>query len=57
MLTLGNAPAVRVEVDGRPLDLPMDGRVVREFRIDRASGRALAPEPGAGRGPAEPAGT
>jgi len=36
LLTLGNAPAVRLEVDGRSVALPMQGsRVVRELRIDR----------------------
>jgi cytoskeletal protein RodZ len=36
LLTLGNAPAVRVVVDGRTIELPMLGSpVVREFRIDR----------------------
>lgn len=43
-LTLGNAPAVRVEVNGRSFPLTSEGsRVVRDLRIDRA---ALAP-PGA----------
>jgi cytoskeleton protein RodZ len=40
VLTLGNAPAVRVEVDGRPVELPLDGRVVRDFRIDRRTGNS-----------------
>lgn len=36
LLTLGNAPAVRVEVDGRAIALPLAGsRVVRGLRIDR----------------------
>jgi len=38
LLTLGNAPAVRVEVDGEPYALAREGsRVVRELRIDRGS--------------------
>lgn len=38
LLTLGNARGVRVEVDGRPFLLPSNAaRVVRDFRIDRAS--------------------
>jgi hypothetical protein len=38
LLTLGNARGVRVEVDGRPVLLPTNAaRVVRDFRIDRAS--------------------
>lgn len=46
VLTLGNAPAVRVEVDGRPVRLPTGGtRVVREFRIDRASAETGVAEP------------
>jgi hypothetical protein len=37
LLTLGNGPAVRVEVDGEPFALPEQGaRVVRDLRIDRA---------------------
>lgn len=51
LLTLGNAPAVRVEVDGEPVRLPTGGtRVVREFRIDRSSvetGVAVPAVPGA----------
>lgn len=38
VLTLGNAPAVRAELNGRPLSLPVDGsRLLRDFRIDRSS--------------------
>jgi cytoskeletal protein RodZ len=38
MLTLGNAAAVRVEVDGRPFDLGSPpGQVVRDLVIDRAA--------------------
>lgn len=38
LLTLGNAPAVRAEVDGEPYALAREGtRVVRELRIDRAT--------------------
>lgn len=45
-LTLGNAPAVRVEVNGRSFSLPLEGsRVVRDLRIDR---KALAPPAAAG---------
>ena len=45
VLTLGNAPAVRVEVDGRPVELPTLGtRVVREFRIDRDSIGPVPPD-------------
>lgn len=37
LLTLGNAPAVRVELNGRAVALPTQGtRVIRDFRIDRA---------------------
>jgi cytoskeletal protein RodZ len=37
LLTLGNAPAVRVELNGRAVPLPaQDTRVIRDFRIDRA---------------------
>lgn len=37
LLTLGNGPAVRIEVDGEPFALPAQGsRVVRDLRIDRA---------------------
>jgi cytoskeleton protein RodZ len=37
LLTLGNAPAVRVELNGRAVPLPVqDTRVIRDFRIDRA---------------------
>jgi cytoskeleton protein RodZ len=37
-LTLGNAPAVRVELNGRPFPLATQGsRVVRELRIDRSA--------------------
>ncbi len=44
LLTLGNAPAVRVEVDGRPIVLPVNSaRVVRDFRIDRATRARVAP--------------
>jgi len=36
LLTLGNAPAVRVELNGRAVPLPAQGtRVIRDFRIDR----------------------
>lgn len=38
LLTLGNSPGVRVEVDGRPFALPESSlRVVRDLRIDRAT--------------------
>jgi len=52
-LTLGNAPAVRVEVNGRPFPLTMQGsRVVRELRIDRSALAAPAvPSAGATPGP------
>jgi cytoskeleton protein RodZ len=41
-LTLGNAPAVRVEVNGRPFPLSTrESRVVRDLRIDRST---LAPQ-------------
>lgn len=45
VLTLGNAAAVTVEVNGRPFSLPAGStRVVRELRIDRATaGLAEAP--------------
>jgi len=52
LLTLGNGPAVRVEVNGEPFGLPDQGsRVVRDLRIDRtvaaarrrASGEPLRP--------------
>lgn len=37
-LTLGNAPAVRVEVNGKPFPLSTrDSRVVRDLRIDRST--------------------
>jgi cytoskeleton protein RodZ len=50
-LTLGNAPAVRIEVNGRPYPLAaQDSRVVRDLRIDRttlaAPGPAAAAAPG-----------
>jgi RodZ C-terminal domain len=36
LLTLGNAAAVRVEVDGRPYPLPVGpSKVVRDLRIER----------------------
>ncbi len=42
LLTLGNVPAVKVSVDGRPFPLPSQGsRVLHGFRIDRESLRAL----------------
>ncbi|HSM12513.1 MAG TPA: RodZ domain-containing protein [Thermoanaerobaculia bacterium] len=38
LLTLGNPAGVRVELDGRPFDLPGDrDRVVRDLRIDRGT--------------------
>ena len=38
LLTLGNSPGVRVEVDGRPFPLPASSiRVVKDLRIDRAT--------------------
>ncbi|KAB2957431.1 MAG: DUF4115 domain-containing protein [Thermoanaerobaculia bacterium] len=42
LLTVGNVPAVRVEVDGRPFALPAGARVVRDLRIgrDTPAGRA-----------------
>jgi cytoskeleton protein RodZ len=45
--TLGNAPAVRVDVNGRPLKLPPGvGQVVHDLLIDRATaGLAPAPTP------------
>jgi cytoskeleton protein RodZ len=50
VLTLGNAPAVRVEVDGRPLELPLAGtRVVRDFRIDRTGIAPASPADGPAR--------
>lgn len=36
-LTLGNADAVRIEVDGRPFPLEPGQRVVRNLRIDRST--------------------
>jgi len=43
-LTLGNGPAVRVEVNGQPFPLTaQDSRVVRDLRIDRAALAALGP--------------
>jgi len=49
VLTLGNAPAVRVELNGRPLTLPSQGtRVVHDFRIDRALLEGAVPEAAAG---------
>jgi len=43
-LTLGNAPAVRVEVDGRAVSLPLAGsRVVRGLRIDRRGVEPIDP--------------
>jgi cytoskeletal protein RodZ len=52
LLTLGNAAAVGVEVNGRPFALPESGgRVVRSLRIDRAAA-GLAPAPAAGSPPA-----
>jgi cytoskeletal protein RodZ len=45
LLTLGNAGAVRIEVNGRPFPLPgQPGEVVRDLRIDLASIAAAAPE-------------
>jgi len=50
LLTLGNVPGVRVEVDGRPFPLPTDSaRVVRDLRIDRDAVARLT-----GSGPAAP---
>ena len=50
LLTLGNVPGVRVEVDGRPFPLPANAtRVVRDLRIDREAVSRLA-----GSGPATP---
>jgi cytoskeletal protein RodZ len=44
LLTLGNARAVRAEVDGRPFPLPTEaGRVVRDLRIERAAPAGAAP--------------
>jgi len=38
LLTLGNPAGVRVELDGRPFELPGDReRVVRDLRIDRGT--------------------
>jgi cytoskeleton protein RodZ len=49
VLTLGNAPAVRVELNGRAVALPMQGtRVVKDFRIDRALLGGGSPGPAAG---------
>lgn len=49
VLTLGNAPAVRVELNGRPLTLPSQGtRVVHDFRIDRALLEGAVPVAAAG---------
>lgn len=46
LLTLGNVPAVRVEVDGRSFPLPVsDARVVRDLRIDRDALARLAGSP------------
>jgi cytoskeleton protein RodZ len=46
VLTLGNAPAVRAELNGRPFQLPNDGsRVVRELRIERSPAVVPAVEP------------
>jgi hypothetical protein len=61
VLTLGNAPAVRAELNGRPLAFPVDAsRLLREFRIDRSTltvppvaGEPRQPAPGAG-APGEP---
>lgn len=56
LLTLGNASAVAVEVDGRPFALPTNSsRVVRALRIDRASAGLVPPAdvaapPGSGPG-------
>jgi cytoskeleton protein RodZ len=46
LLTLGNAPGVRVEVDGRPFPLPTGtSRLVRDLRIDREAAARLAAPP------------
>ena len=48
LLTLGNAPGVRVEVNGRPFPLPTDtstSRLVRDLRIDREAAARLAAPP------------
>jgi hypothetical protein len=52
VLTLGNAPAVKAELNGLPLAFPIDAsRLLREFRIDRS----LIAEPSVGeRRPASP---
>jgi len=48
VLTLGNAPAVRVAVDGEPLPLPSaGGRVLHGFRIDRSTVAAIRRADGA----------
>jgi cytoskeleton protein RodZ len=50
LLTLGNVPAVRIEVDGRPFPLPSGStHVVRDLRIDRDAVARLA-----GTGPSTP---
>ncbi len=53
VLTLGNALAVRAELNGRPLTLPVDAsRLLREFRIDRSL--IADPNPSGRRQPSEP---